>query len=247
MERNRTSTPIVTRSAPAFGGGLLQRKCACGQHAAGGECEECKRKKEENKPRVGRVQAKLALGSPGDPLELEADRIADLVVGGGLRASREPVGPARGNDRGGTLRRKPGPIHVPDSAGIVPPGSGRPLDEGARVFMESRFGHDFSHVRIHTDSRAAESARSFGALAYTLGENIVFGTGRYSPATTSGSSPAPPPPEPRRLSRFNRFRRRGSRRRRGIPAVRARARLFRTPPKSRRTSSAGRRRRSRPS
>ncbi len=185
MERSRTSVPPVPQSAPAAAG-LLQRKCACGQHTGGeGECAECKRKKEENKSREGRIQTKLALGSPGDPLELEADRIADLVVGGGLRSSREPIHPIRGNG-GETLRRKPEPAPAPSSAAAVPPGSGQPLDGEARAFMEPRFGHDFSRVRIHTDSRAAESARSFGALAYTLGENIVFGPGRYNPATTSG-------------------------------------------------------------
>jgi hypothetical protein len=49
-----------------------------------------------------------------------------------------------------------------------------------------RFGHDFSQVRVHTDRRAAESARSIGALAYTMGEHIVFGTGHYAPSTEAG-------------------------------------------------------------
>ncbi len=60
------------------------------------------------------------------------------------------------------------------------------MDAGARTFMESRFGHDFSRVRIHTDSSATESARAVNALAYTAGHNIVFGAGQYAPSTTTG-------------------------------------------------------------
>ena len=52
---------------------------------------------------------------------------------------------------------------------------------------EARFGHDFSSVRVHTDGRAAESARAVSANAYTVGSDVVFGAGRYAPATTEGS------------------------------------------------------------
>jgi hypothetical protein len=63
---------------------------------------------------------------------------------------------------------------------------GQPLDAGTRAFMEPRFGHDFSQVRVHADSRAAESARAASALAYTLGRDIVFGAGHYAPGTSEG-------------------------------------------------------------
>jgi hypothetical protein len=52
--------------------------------------------------------------------------------------------------------------------------------------MEPRFGHDFSQVRVHTDTRAAESARAANALAYTVGSNVVFGAGQYALGTTKG-------------------------------------------------------------
>ncbi len=52
--------------------------------------------------------------------------------------------------------------------------------------MEPRFGHDFAHVRVHTGSKAAESARTVNALAYTAGQNIVFGAGNYAPGTSTG-------------------------------------------------------------
>jgi len=63
---------------------------------------------------------------------------------------------------------------------------GQPLDAATRGFMEPRFGHDFSGVRVHTDARAAESARAVNALAYTVGRNVVFGTGHYIPETFTG-------------------------------------------------------------
>lgn len=63
---------------------------------------------------------------------------------------------------------------------------GQPLDLGERNFMEPRFGHDFSRVRVHADSRAEESARLVNARAYTVGNNIVFGSGQYKPGTRQG-------------------------------------------------------------
>ena len=64
--------------------------------------------------------------------------------------------------------------------------SSQPLDPDARQFMEQRFGHDFSHVRIHVNSAAAEASRAMGAQAYTLGTDIAFGLGQYQPNTRTG-------------------------------------------------------------
>jgi Domain of unknown function (DUF4157) len=64
--------------------------------------------------------------------------------------------------------------------------SGQPLERNTREFMESRFGHDFSGVRVHTDSRAAESARAVNALAYTVGQDVVFGREQYIPGNMTG-------------------------------------------------------------
>ena len=63
---------------------------------------------------------------------------------------------------------------------------GQPLDSGTRTDMETRFGHSFEKVRVHTDARAVQSARAVNALAYTVGRDIVFGTGQYEPGTTQG-------------------------------------------------------------
>lgn len=64
--------------------------------------------------------------------------------------------------------------------------SGQPLDAGARTFFEPRFGHDFSAVRVHADSRAAESAHAVNALAYTVGEHVVFAEGQYDATSAAG-------------------------------------------------------------
>src|SRR5689334_3789093 len=64
--------------------------------------------------------------------------------------------------------------------------TGRALDAGTRAYMESRFGHDFSQVRVHTDAQAAESAQAVNALAYTVGRDVVFAKDRYAPTTGEG-------------------------------------------------------------
>jgi hypothetical protein len=63
---------------------------------------------------------------------------------------------------------------------------GQRLDSVTRGLLEPRFGHDFSHVRVHTDARANVSAQAVRALAYTVGNNIVFGAGQYTPQTQAG-------------------------------------------------------------
>lgn len=78
-------------------------------------------------------------------------------------------------------------------AGFAPPvvhevlqSQGQALDHATRARMESRFGHDFSQVKIHTDAKAAASAQAVNALAYTVGRDMVFGAGQYTPATPQG-------------------------------------------------------------
>ncbi len=88
------------------------------------------------------------------------------------------------------LQRTPGPAGECEECrnkwlGIVQEvlrSPGQPLDVKTRAFMEPRFGHDFSQVRVHDDSLAAGSARAVNALAYTVGRDIVFGAGQYYPA-----------------------------------------------------------------
>jgi len=64
---------------------------------------------------------------------------------------------------------------------------GQPLDGATRSFMEPRFAHDFSQVRVHTGPKAAASARALSAAAYTVGSDVVFGSGGYRPGSAAGN------------------------------------------------------------
>jgi|WetSurMetagenome_2_1015567.scaffolds.fasta_scaffold40926_3 peptidoglycan hydrolase-like protein with peptidoglycan-binding domain len=89
----------------------------------------------------------------------------------------------------GILQRtavREGPSHVPPIVHEVLRSPGQSLDAGTLAFMEPRFRHDFSRVRVHTDTKAAESARAVNALAYTVGPDVVFGADQFAPATTAG-------------------------------------------------------------
>jgi hypothetical protein len=79
-----------------------------------------------------------------------------------------------------TLRSVPGIVQE------VVNSPGRQLEPEVRLFAEQSFQASFDQVRIHTDSRACESAREVGAIAYTVGQDIVFRSGAYSPHNASG-------------------------------------------------------------
>jgi outer membrane protein OmpA-like peptidoglycan-associated protein len=82
-----------------------------------------------------------------------------------------------------TLQRHPdgsaGTNSIPPIVREVLDSPGQPLDRNTRTFFEPRFGRDFSQVRVHTDTKAADSATSVNALAYTVGHDVVFGPGQY--------------------------------------------------------------------
>jgi hypothetical protein len=171
-KQHSAATPV------AIGGRLLQRKCACGTHAPGGagECGECKKRKE--------AQAKLRVGAQDDIYERQADSVADAVMRGTSRSAsalHEVATIRRAPDGGGS-----GAGVAPPRVGQVLSGAGHPLDAATRAFMEPRFRQDFSGVRVHTDAEAGESARAVGALAYTVGNHVVFGRGHFQPHTQAG-------------------------------------------------------------
>jgi hypothetical protein len=105
-----------------------------------------------------------------------------------LAASRS----AGGRQSAASLQRKA--VHptrtdsVPPSVRNVLGSPGKPLDSSTRGFFEPRLGQDFSRVRVHSDPLAGDSARAVNASAYTVGQHIVFGTGRYAAETASGRS-----------------------------------------------------------
>ena len=79
-----------------------------------------------------------------------------------------------------------GTFRIPAATHDVLASAGHPLDSGTRDHMERHFNHDFSRVRVHNDAKAAASAQAVRASAYTVGSHVVFGAGRYAPATSSG-------------------------------------------------------------
>jgi hypothetical protein len=126
----------------------------------------------------GPLQAKLSIGAVNNPLEAEADRIAEQV-------HRQPERDA--GDDSAQQERKPSPNDASvSSANGLRVGSGRPLETSLRDVYEPRFGFDFSRVRIYSNQEAAGSAESLGARAYTMGPNIVFSGGGYRPGTAEG-------------------------------------------------------------
>jgi hypothetical protein len=131
------------------------------------------------------IQKWPTLGRSGDAHEREADRAADAVM-----KMREPEMASHNTPASGPTvsRCSPdgGAIEAPSIVQEVVDSPGRSLDADTRRFMESRFGHDFSAVRVHTETRAAESARGVAALAYTVGNHIAFASGEYRPEAADG-------------------------------------------------------------
>lgn len=149
-------------------------------------------------PRQPRIQPKLTVGANHDPCEQEADRIAEDVVGmpvPQVHGGELPQGSAANVTQpiAGHLQARPlGPSSTAQTAALpiivneVLDSPGQPLDAQTRAYMEPRFGHDFSQVRIHSDKQAAGSARAMNALAYTVGRDVVMGAEKFAPTTTSG-------------------------------------------------------------
>ena len=130
----RRAQPL--RSAGAAVQPVLQRKCACGNHApGGGQCAAC----------AAKAHAASHEGVEQDEAGADQDALA-----------------------------------------AVQSDASHPLEPRAQRFMESRFGRDFSGVRVHTGGAAAASAEAVHAHAYTLGDHVVFGQGRYTPGTPQG-------------------------------------------------------------
>jgi hypothetical protein len=144
------------------------------------------------------VQRKARLGPVSDPLEREADRAADAVVAGMLVGSISSANSslpqrkyADGHKEQKALQRKEsseGTVtsHAVDAAATAVSYGGSPLTPQQRAHFEPRFGRDLSHVRIHTDWQAQQSAQRLNAQAYTAGHHIAFSPGRYSPGSYEG-------------------------------------------------------------
>lgn len=106
-----------------------------------------------------------------------------------LTPSNAPGTPKK-TEEGVTVQRKADSnaevASVPAGIQKVLRSSGTPLDGDTRRLMESRIGVNFGNVRVHTDARAAASARAMRANAYTVGRDVVFASGQYSPRSFAG-------------------------------------------------------------
>lgn len=146
------------------------------------------------------IQPKAKLGPVDDPLEREADRVADAVMEDGALGilGHLAAGTAQRKcaecEEDEALQGKHDPQAGPqgssgeavDAAARAVDADGKPMPAAARAYFESRFGHDFSGVRIHTGGRAAAAANAIHARAYTLGSDIAFAAGEYAPGQPDG-------------------------------------------------------------
>jgi hypothetical protein len=156
------------------------------------------------------IQAKLTIGQPNDKYEQEADRVADEVMrmpepqvqrqmeeeetlqAQFLGEQITPLVQRQVEPEEELLQAEGHPGHTPE---VTPDlesriqalkGGGQPLRKSERAFFEPRFGQEFGHVRIHSNSEVAKMARQMNAKAFTAGRDILFGAGQYAPHTYHG-------------------------------------------------------------
>ncbi|WP_293080450.1 DUF4157 domain-containing protein [Moorena sp. SIO3H5] len=145
------------------------------------------------------IQTKMQVGEPDDVYEKEADSVAAQVM-------RMPAPPVQNQTEEEEIQTKPIALQLqsdeeeiqtkanPGQTPAVSPnletkiqsrrGTGQPLPDSTRAFMEPRFGADFSGVRVHTDSTAVQMNKELGAQAFTHGRDIFYGAGK-SPGKNS--------------------------------------------------------------
>lgn len=159
MLTTETRPPVASRPSTQ----LLQRACCAGKSNED-ECDECRGARAGVQGGSALLQRACCAGkSKGS--QCDECRGASLARGGA---------PARA------------PSHAPAIVHDVVRSPGAPLADAARTAFESRFGHRFGDVRVHTDERAAASARAVHAAAYTVGRHVVFAPGAYAPGTAAG-------------------------------------------------------------
>ncbi len=161
------------------------------------------------------IQPKLRIGQPNDKYEQEADRVADRVmsmpepkqslvnsdssVENRIQRQTEECPECNEKEEEKEEEDEKTQIQTKQLSNQTPPitpglqrqvqsmkGGGQPLSKAVRNYFEPRFGTDFSQVRMHTDGKAANAAKSANARAFTIGKDVVFGAGQYSFRTSPG-------------------------------------------------------------
>ncbi|MEO1208790.1 MAG: DUF4157 domain-containing protein [Cyanobacteria bacterium J06638_20] len=196
----QTATPTLQQTStthPLSQGGILQRKCAtCGQHTiSGSKCTQCQKNRRPQQQQSTRQSTREAvpaivhdvLNSSGQVIEPEA---------------RTAIEPHFAQDFSGLQVHDHSSNSAPKQLSLNPPDDvhEQKADRFANLVLQApssqrnphrqgtaeEHGFDLSRVRVHTDQRAAESAQAIGALAYTLGNHIVFAPGQYAPKNSLG-------------------------------------------------------------
>ena len=122
------------------------------------------------------VHAKLEMTEPGDHDEQEADAAANDIVSGGKIRRKISNGGGSGISVSPQVESRIAQLQ----------GGGHAMPAGLRNMMENGFGRNFSQVRLHTDSQAADMSSSISARAFTHGNDIYFNRGQFSPNTSEG-------------------------------------------------------------
>jgi hypothetical protein len=214
IERRLPSASIIARksSVPESSGAnaLRQRVGNQGIHKLMAERAESGRASGVAPLRCLPIQTKLTVSEPGDAREREADHVADAVMRmPANQVADKPIvtsaSPPPGVQRmcadcdeeqkhkaSSQVQRKAQGTATPALSAPVAAniqalrGGGSALPAAARAFFEPRFGADFSNVRVHTGARAEEAAESISANAFTVGNDIAFRSGQYSPHSAEG-------------------------------------------------------------
>ena len=179
-----------SNSSPAFtANGILQRQCACGSRTiAGGDCDSCQKKKVSGNLQRTATNAEAVNEAP--PIVHDVLRSPGQPLDASTRGFFEP----RFGHNFSRISACSSNRHVARRKLIVGQRRDQYEVEADAIAARVAFaptpmngpGYDFSDVRIHTDARAAESARAVNARAYTVGRNIVFGAGQFAPQTARG-------------------------------------------------------------
>jgi hypothetical protein len=180
MTKSVATPPSAERSAPAKSNAVrsdrspsaskpVVNQCtAVGNLQIQRACKECAKDRPHIQP-------------PDDPLEREADEVANRVMR--KEAAPSSVGSVPSSVPASTPHFSAAARSKVNSVVSSP---GQPLDAATRSFVEPRFGRDFSHVRVHHDTAAARSAQAVNAHAYTAGNHIAFAPGQYAPDSNAG-------------------------------------------------------------
>ncbi len=170
QEADRIAEEVMRQPGPVVGEPPIQRQCQ--------DCDEEVRRQpaaleEEEEEEEAPVQAKPVAGTITPLIQrqtasVEEEEEEEEVEAKGMPGATPQMTPA-GQAQVNALR-----------------GGGQPLPAPLRSFFEPRFGHDFRGVRVHADAAAATTAQAVRARAFTLGRDVVFGSGQYAPETESG-------------------------------------------------------------